>query len=109
MVGAGEPGTAGRGRRGTSGGLDSRLLIVILVAAAVGIALVPIWLRRTRAVETMRTELRHVLAECRARYAAASTAEDTVRVDAWVPPGMQGEPRPGDPPCGRYRRRGMVD
>jgi hypothetical protein len=56
----------------------------------------------------MRADLAEVLAECRARYAAAATAADTAAVDAWQP-SLHGERRTGDPACGPYRRRNMID
>jgi hypothetical protein len=88
-------------------GPGSRTLIVALLVLAVILALLPLVLARTQRVQTMRADLAEVLDECRARYAAAATAADTVAADAWQP-ALHGERHPGDPACGSYRRRNML-
>lgn len=88
-------------------GPGSRSLIVGLIVAAAIVALLPVRIARTRRLQTMRADLAEVLGECRARYAAAATAVDTAAVDARQPV-MHGAARPGDPPCGSYRRRNMI-
>ena len=91
----------------TKNGLASRTLVIILLVAAAIVAILPVAVARTRRVQTMRAGLAEVLGECRARYDAATTAADTVAVDAWQPV-LHGERRPGDPACGPYRRRNMI-
>jgi hypothetical protein len=76
------------------------------VAAAV-LALLPALFARTARVQSMRSDLTEVLEECRARYGAARSAADTAAADAWQPV-LHGRRRPGDPPCGPYRRRNML-
>jgi type II secretory pathway pseudopilin PulG len=88
-------------------GPDSRTLILILLVAAAIVALLPVVLARTRRVQTMRASLTEVLQECRVRYEAARTAADTAAADVWQP-ALHGDQRPGDPPCGPYRRRNML-
>jgi hypothetical protein len=88
-------------------GPGSRTLIVALLVLAVILALLPLVIARTNRVQTMRADLAEVLDQCRARYAAASTAADTAAADAWQP-ALHGERRPGDPACGPYRRRNML-
>jgi hypothetical protein len=88
-------------------GPGSRKLIVALLVAAAIVALLPMVVARTRRVRTMSADLAEVLGECRARYAAAGTASDTAAVDAWQP-SLHGVQRAGDPPCGPYRRRNML-
>ena len=88
-------------------GPDSRTLIVGLLVAAAIVALLPAVLARTRRVQAMRANLTEVLQECRGRYDAARTAADTAAADAWQP-ALHGEQRAGDPPCGPYRRRNML-
>ena len=88
-------------------GSRSRLLIVTLIVAAVIVALLPAAISRTRRVQAMRVELAAVLAQCRARYATARTAADTAAADS-LRPSFHGAQRPGDPPCGPYRRRNML-
>ena len=88
-------------------GPGSRTLILVLLVAAAIVALLPAVLARSRRVQTMRVNLTEVLQECRARYAAARTAADTAAADLWQP-ALHGEQRPGDPPCGPYRRRNML-
>jgi type II secretory pathway pseudopilin PulG len=83
------------------------LIVVLLVAAAV-VAVLPALLARSHRVQTMREDLTKVLQECRVRYAAARTAADTAAADLWQP-ALHGEQRPGDPPCGPYRRRNMLE
>jgi type II secretory pathway pseudopilin PulG len=85
----------------------SRLLILVLILAAAGLALAPVFFARGHGVQVMREELEAALSECRARYAEARTAADTTRADQWVPNGSAGL-RAGDPPCGKYRRRNML-
>jgi hypothetical protein len=85
----------------------ARRLVLILVAAAAAVALLPVLIARTRRLQTMRSDLSEVIGECRARYAAARTTADTGAADGWQPP-LHGERRPGDPPCGAYRRRNML-
>jgi type II secretory pathway pseudopilin PulG len=88
-------------------GPDSRTLIVVLLVAAAIVALLPAALARTGRVQAMRANLTEVLQECRVRYDAARTAADTAAADAWQP-ALHGDQRPGDPPCGPYRRRNML-
>lgn len=88
-------------------GPDSRALIALLLLVAVLVAVLPAVVARSRRVQTMRVELADVLRQCRARYDAARTAADTAAADAWQP-ALHGERRPGDPPCGPYRRRNML-
>ena len=90
-----------------AGGPDSRTLIVVLLVAAAIVALLPAVLARTRRVQAMRANLTEALQECRVRYDAARTAADTAAADLWQP-SLQGNQRPGDPPCGPYRRRNML-
>ena len=92
---------------GGARGPDSRVLIVVLLVAAAIVALLPAVLARTGRVQAMRANLTEVLQECRVRYAGARTAADTAAADAWQP-ALAGEQRPGDPPCGPYRRRNML-
>jgi type II secretory pathway pseudopilin PulG len=88
-------------------GPGSRTLIVLLLVGAAIAAVLPAVLARSRRVQVMRTGLTEVLQECRVRYDAARTAADTAAADAWQP-ALHGEQRPGDPPCGPYRRRNML-
>ena len=88
-------------------GPGSRTLIVLLLIGAAIAAVLPAVLARSRRVQVMRTGLTEVLEECRVRYDAARTAADTAAADAWQP-ALHGEQRPGDPPCGPYRRRNML-
>ncbi len=67
----------------------------------------PGWSPGRRRVQSMRSDLTEVLAECRVRYAGAVTARDTAAADAWQPT-LHGSHRPGDPTCGPYRRRNMI-
>lgn len=88
-------------------GPGSRALVIALLIAAALLAVVPVFVARTRGVERMRIALAEVLHECRARYAAAASAADSAAADAWQPaPG--GTRRPDDPTCGPYRRRNML-
>lgn len=87
-------------------GPDSRALILALLVAAAVLAFLPAIFARSGRVQTMRAGLTEVLNECRARYGAARSAADTAEADAWQPL-LHGQPRPGDPPCGPYRRRNM--
>jgi hypothetical protein len=79
----------------------------MLIVVAALVAVLPAIFARSHRVQTMRVELAEVLQQCRARYAAARTAADTAAADAWQP-ALHGERRPGDPPCGPYRRRNML-
>jgi hypothetical protein len=88
-------------------GPGSRLLVVIVLIAAVLAVLLPRLIARTERLRTMGADLAEVVAECRARYASAETAADSAAADAWQPP-LHGERRPGDPACGSYRRRNML-
>ena len=88
-------------------GPGSRTLIVLLLIGAAIAAVLPAVLARSSRVQVMRTGLTEVLQECRVRYDAARTAADTAAADAWQP-ALHGEQRPGDPPCGPYRRRNML-
>jgi len=88
-------------------GPGSRALILILLVGAAIVALLPVIIARSRRVQTMRADLGEVVGECRALYAAASTAADTVAVDS-IRPSLHGAQRPGDPACGQYRRRNMT-
>ena len=88
-------------------GPGSRTLIVVLLVAAAVVALLPAVLARSHRVQTMRNDLTEVIQECRVRYDAARTAADTAAADLWQP-ALHGAQRPGDPPCGPYRRRNML-
>ncbi len=88
-------------------GPGSRTLIVVLLVAAAVVALLPAVLARSHRVQMMRENLSEVLQECRVRYSAARTAADTAAADRWQP-ALHGQQRPGDPPCGPYRRRNML-
>jgi type II secretory pathway pseudopilin PulG len=98
------PATTPAGARGPG----SRTLIVVLLVVAAIVALLPAVLARSRRVQTMRVNLTEVLQECRVRYDAARTAADTAAADLWQP-ALHGQQRPGDPPCGPYRRRNMLE
>jgi type II secretory pathway pseudopilin PulG len=89
-------------------GPGSRTLIVVLLVAAAVVALLPAVLARSHRVQTMRENLTEVIQECRVRYDAARTAADTAAADLWQP-ARHGAQRPGDPPCGPYRRRNMLE
>ncbi|MGN6390857.1 MAG: hypothetical protein ACTHM9_01230 [Gemmatimonadales bacterium] len=91
----------------TPPGPSSRLLVAIVVVAAVLAVLLTREVARTSRLQRMRADLAEVLGECRARYDAASTARDSAAVDRWQPP-LHGAQRPGDPPCESYRRRNML-
>lgn len=86
----------------------SRLLILILIVVAIVIALAPVVVSHGRDVALMREGLQSVLAECRAKYDVARTTADSARADDWVPQGVAGA-HAGDPACGRYRRRNMLN
>jgi hypothetical protein len=88
-------------------GPGSRTLIVALLVLAIILALLPLVIARTHRVQTMRADLTEVLDQCRARYAAATTAADTAAADAWQP-ALHGARHSGDPACGPYRRRNML-
>jgi hypothetical protein len=88
--------------------MSSRTLIVALLILAAVLALLPQVIGRTRRLQSMRADLTEVLTECRDRYAAAKTSADSAAVDEWHPT-LHGEARPGDPPCGPYRRRNMLE
>ena len=88
-------------------GPGSRTLIVVLLVAAAIIALLPLIVARIVCARRVRADLAEVLDQCRGRYAAASSAADTAAADAWQP-ALHGEQRPGDPACGPYRRRNML-
>ena len=90
-----------------AGAPGSRTLIVVLLVAAAVVALLPAVLARSHRVQSMREDLTEVLQECRVRYGAARTAADTAAADLWQP-ALHGQQRPGDPPCGPYRRRNML-
>jgi type II secretory pathway pseudopilin PulG len=94
--------------RSSTRGPGSRTLIVFLLIGAAIVALLPAVLARSRRVQVMRTSLTEVLQECRVRYDAARTAADNAAADAWQP-ALHGSQRPGDPPCGPYRRRNMLE
>jgi hypothetical protein len=85
----------------------ARRLVLVLLAVAAVVALLPVVIARSRRLQSMRADLAEVVGECRARYAATLTAADTANADAWQPP-LHGERRPGDPACGAYRRRNML-
>ena len=89
-------------------GPGSRTLILVLLVAAAVVAVLPAVLAHSRRVQTMRENLTEVIQEGRARYAAARTAADTAAADLWQP-ALHGAQRPGDPPCGPYRRRNMLE
>ena len=89
-------------------GPGSRTLIVVLLVAAAVAALLPAILARSHRVQTMRESLTEVLRECRVRYDVARTAADTAAADLWQP-ALHDQQRPGDPPCGPYRRRNMLE
>lgn len=83
------------------------MLVVILVLGAVLAVALPTIFARSRQARTMREDLAEVVTECRALYAAAATAADTMAVDS-IRPRLHGRERPGDPACGHYRRRNMT-
>ena len=85
----------------------ARRLVLVLLAVAAILAVLPGIIARSRRLQTMRAGLAEVVGECRARYAGTQTAADTAAADAWQPP-LHGERRPGDPACGAYRRRNML-
>lgn len=93
---------------GLRAGMSSRALIIALFILAAVLAVLPQLVARTRRLQTMRAALAEVLTECRHRYAAAATSEDTAAVDQWHPT-LHGASRPGDPPCGPYRKRNMLE
>jgi type II secretory pathway pseudopilin PulG len=82
------------------------VIAAILMGSAV-VALAPGMISRTQRVQTMRAELRSVLAQCRERYAGARSAADTARADAWYPTTRR-ERRPADPACVAYRKHDML-
>jgi len=86
---------------------ESRRVVLVLVALAVVLAVLPVLIARSARLQSMRAGLAEVVDECRARYAGALTRADTAAADAWPPP-LHGELRPGDPACGAYRRRNML-
>jgi type II secretory pathway pseudopilin PulG len=88
-------------------GPDSRILILLLLVGAAVAALLPVIVAHSRRAQTMRADLSEVVSECRALYAAASTAADTAAADS-VRPALHGVERPADPACGPYRRRNMT-
>jgi hypothetical protein len=90
-----------------SRGRSGRILILALLVVAAVVAALPWLVTRTGRLEPMRAGLAEVLAECRERYAAATTAADTAAADAWRP-AYHGQERSGDPTCGPYRRRNML-
>jgi hypothetical protein len=85
----------------------ARRLVLVLLAVAAIVALVPVIIARSHRLQAMRADLAEVMGECRARYAAAGTGADSAAADAWQPP-LHGQRRPGDPACGAYRRRNML-
>jgi hypothetical protein len=85
----------------------SKLLVLLLVLTAVGIAIATRVIARGHDVQEMSAELKSVLAECRGKYQDARSAADSARVDAWVPRPPSGG-HSGDPSCGNYRRRSML-
>jgi Flp pilus assembly protein TadB len=96
----------GSGARASAGPGSHRLVLLLLVGAAV-VALLTLAVARSRRVQLMRADLAEVLTACRARYDAGRSADDTAAADAWQPP-LQGVRRPHDPACGSYRRRNML-
>ncbi len=88
-------------------GPSARALVVGLLLIGAMAALLPVVVARTRRVQSMRSDLREVMSECRARYAGSLTAADTAAADVWQPP-LHGQQRAGDPGCGAYRRRNML-
>jgi hypothetical protein len=88
-------------------GLGSRKMILLLLVGAALVVILPAMFARSQRAQHMRVELTDVLAQCRARYDTARTPADTAAADAWQPE-LHGERRPGDPPCGPYRRRNML-
>jgi hypothetical protein len=87
--------------------MASRTLVAVILIIAAIVAIMPVIVAHTRRLQSMRADLAEVLDQCRARYAAAATHTDTTEADYWTP-SLHGEQRPGDPPCGRYRRRNML-
>jgi type II secretory pathway pseudopilin PulG len=87
--------------------MSSRSLVAVLVIAAAIVALLPVAIARSRAARTMRAGLGEVLEECRTAYASAASAADSLAVDS-LHPALRGRVRPGDPPCGAYRRRNLI-
>jgi len=86
---------------------ESRRVVIVLLAVAAVLAVLPVFVARSHRLQNMRAGLAEVVDECRARYAGARTMADTAEADAWQPP-LHGEQRPGDPACGAYRRRNML-
>jgi type II secretory pathway pseudopilin PulG len=95
------------GEGASSSAVRSRAVIAAVLLGSAAVALAPALVSRTQRVQTMRAELRSVLAQCRERYAVARTAADTARADAWFPTSL-GQRRPSDPACAAYRKRNML-
>jgi type II secretory pathway pseudopilin PulG len=90
-----------------TGAARSRGVIAAILLGSTAVALAPAIVARTQRMQTMRTELRSVLAQCRERYAGARTAADTARADLWFPHTRR-ERRPADPACAAYRKHDML-
>jgi hypothetical protein len=86
---------------------ESRRVVLVLIAVAVVLAVLPVLVARSHRVQSMRADLSQVMGECRDRYAGARSTADSAAADAWQPP-LHGAQRPGDPSCGAYRRRNML-
>ena len=90
-----------------AGAARSRGVITVILLGSAVAALAPAIVSRTQRVQTMRSELQSVLAQCRERYAGARTAADTAHADAWYPR-TRSERRPADPACVAYRKHDML-
>jgi hypothetical protein len=82
------------------------VIAAVLLGSAV-MAFAPLVVGRTQRVQTMRTALQSVLAQCRARYGGARSAADTARADRSYPD-LRRERRPADPACAAYRKHDML-
>jgi type II secretory pathway pseudopilin PulG len=90
-----------------AGTARSRSVITAILLGSAAAALAPAIVSRTQRVQTMRTELQSVLAQCQERYASARTAADSAQADAWYPR-TRSERRPADPACAAYRKHDML-
>lgn len=82
------------------------LVVVALLVVALLIALAPRWWGGGGRGERMRRGLAEAMLACRTAYDSASTAADTRRVDALVPP-LNGAVDSANPTCGAYREKRM--